>query len=55
MAAALIAGLLLWGFSRLGSWLVVTLKEIVPDYSPSAHLLRRVVVLGAKQMVVTAG
>ena len=23
--------------------LVVTLKEIVPDYSPSAHLLKRVI------------
>ncbi|MBM3739518.1 MAG: polysaccharide biosynthesis protein [Acidobacteria bacterium] len=35
--------------------LVVTLKEIVPDYSPSAHLLKRVVGSGAKQVAVTAG
>ncbi|MEK7993934.1 MAG: hypothetical protein AAB403_09045 [Planctomycetota bacterium] len=35
--------------------LVVTLKEIVPDYSPSAHLLKRVVGSRAKQMAVTAG
>jgi len=35
--------------------LIVALKEMAPDYSPSAHLLKRMVGSGAKQVAVTAG
>jgi hypothetical protein len=35
--------------------LVVALKEIVPDYSPSTHLLKRVIETQARPAVATAG